>query len=112
MQFAIITPPPYEPAYVGVLTAVDDAAPNELQLTLSPNPSVGGLVHVSLQNRLGLPAVFSVLDNQGRMHQRIEKSQLLDQQHFQLDLSSQPAGLYFIRAESGGQQITRKVVRE
>ena len=107
-----VTPPPYEPAYVGVLTAVDDRAPDALQLTVSPNPSVGGMVQVSLQNRLGLPAVFSVLDSQGRVHQRIEKSQPLDQQHVQLDLGPQPVGIYFIRAESGGGQVTRKVVKE
>ncbi|MBO0933404.1 T9SS type A sorting domain-containing protein [Fibrella aquatilis] len=107
-----ITPPPYEPAYVGVLTATDDRAPDALQLTVSPNPSMGGVVQVSLQNRLGLPAVFSVLDNQGRVHQHIEKNQVLDQQGFQLDLSNQPAGLYFIRAESGGRQVVRKLVRE
>ncbi len=107
-----VTPPPYEPTYVGLLTAVDDGAPNELQLTVSPNPSVGGMVQVSLQNRLALPAFFSVLDNQGRVYQRIEKSQPLDQQYFQIDLSSHPAGLYFIRAESGGRQVTQKVLRE
>lgn len=107
-----VTPPPYEPAYVGVLTAVDDSAPDDLQLTVSPNPSSSGLVQVSLQNRLGAPAVFSVLDTQGRIHQRIDKSQPIDQQHFQLDISNQPAGLYFIRAESVGRQVTRKVVRE
>ena len=107
-----VTPPPYEPAIAGFLTAVDDSAPDELQPTVSPNPSSSGLVQVSLQNRLGAPAIFSVLDNQGRVHQRIEKNQPLDQQHFRIDLSSHPAGLYLIRAESGGRQVMQKVVRE
>lgn len=107
-----VTPPLYEPAVAGFLTAIDDNAPDDLQLTVSPNPSSSGLVQVSLQNRLGAPVIFSVMDNQGRIQQRIDKSQPIDQQQFQIDLGAQPAGLYFIRAESGGRQVTRKVLRE
>lgn len=107
-----VTPPAYEPAYVGLLTAIDDNRAEELSLTVWPNPTVGGLVQVSLQNRLAAPAIFSLIDNQGRVHQRIDISQPLNQQQCQIDLAEKPAGLYLIRAESGGRQVTRKVLKQ
>jgi hypothetical protein len=108
-----VTPPAYEPAQLtggGLVLATTPPDADELQLSISPNPTAAGYVEVELANTYAAPATLQLLDSRGRTQQTIQLNGLQSRHSF--DLSGQPAGLYFIRAESNGRQVVRKVVKE
>lgn len=105
-----VTPPAYEPAQLATITAtaIDQV---KLQLTVSPNPMASGLIQVELTAAWPKPATLELLDSQGRIHRSVELKQAAETRRHAFDVSSLPAGLYLIRAESNGQQVVKKVVK-
>lgn len=107
-----VTPPAYVPAQQGLITAISDADPVGLALSVSPNPVVTGSVEVILTSRETQPATLQLLDSQGRVRQSVLSGTSAQRHQHRFDMSNQPAGLYLIRAESGGQQVVRKVLKQ
>ncbi len=107
-----VAPPPYVPAVQDLITAVADADPVGLALSISPNPVGSGRVEVVLTSNIARPATLQVLDSRGRVYLSAELGTFLQRHQYQFDMSSQPAGLYLIRAESGGRQVVQKLVKQ
>jgi len=76
-------------------------------LTVYPNPATS-VAHLSLDG-LTSSALVTLDDAMGR---RVFSSTLAEAKSFDLDLHSYPAGIYFLRAISGGAQYAAKVVKE
>ncbi len=54
---------------------------------------------------------MELLDSQGRVYKRVRLDQLSKRHQYLFDLAGKPAGLYLIRAKSGGQQVVQKVLK-
>ena len=104
-----VIPPAYEPAQLALIMAIADTNSEVIRLVVSPNPLTNNLLRVDVAMNQAEPVTLQLLDSQGRIHKILHLTQPLPQQ---FDMTGQPAGLYFIRAESGGRQIVKKVLKE
>lgn len=107
-----VTPPAYEPAQLALITAIADEDEDGLDLFVSPNPVVSEMVQVDFRNIRAEPVTFDLLDNRGRVHKTVFAAQPVKDHRQQFDLAGKPAGLYFIRAESGGRQVVKKILKQ
>jgi hypothetical protein len=107
-----IQPPSYEPAQLALITAIRTADLDGLSLLISPNPTTGGLIQVRLLISQAQSATMEVLDSQGRVYKTVYLDHPAKQHQYAFDLDEQPAGLYLIRAKSGGKQVVRKVLKQ
>jgi hypothetical protein len=109
---AIVTPPAYEPAQSSSLvTAIPETGASEMVLLVAPNPVTGESAQVEfLAGRSGL-TVLELIDSQGRVYETIRLNLPEGRYKHTFDLTGKPAGLYLIRVESGGRQMTRKVLK-
>lgn len=106
------TPPAYEPAQTTLITATSPLDRDALQLTVSPNPVSAGLIQVELKTVQPTPVTLQLLDGQGCLYETIALPPSSTTHRHAFDIGQQPAGLYLIRAESNGQQVVRKVIRQ
>jgi DNA-binding beta-propeller fold protein YncE len=92
---------------VDALTGIDDPKPKtENDIVIYPNPSTG-LVTIRINNE-PLDGKVSIFNIQGKLvHETALRS---GQQSVQLNLSSNPKGLYFISVVSDGMNMTEKVL--
>lgn len=109
---APVTPPAYEPAQLALITAIPDVDIDGMLLRLSPNPATGDVVQADLLLSQSQTVTMELLDNQGRVYKTVRIDQPSEHHQQSFDLVGKPAGLYLIRAESGGKQVVRKVLRQ
>ncbi|MEZ0540549.1 T9SS type A sorting domain-containing protein [Fibrella arboris] len=107
-----VIPPAYEPAYAGLLTAIDGSPQNSLSLQVSPNPVAGDVVQAELVFDQPQRVRLELLDNQGRTYKTVHLDEPAQQHRYLFDLNGKPAGIYLIRAEAGGKQVVRKVLKQ
>ncbi|MCB0805148.1 MAG: T9SS type A sorting domain-containing protein [Bacteroidales bacterium] len=88
-----------------VCTGISEELLNS-SIAIYPNPTTGD-VNISLNTRLENieVSVFNVLNET-----IINNDEISNQESVQLDLSDQPAGLYFVRIKSGTTEIIKKIV--
>lgn len=104
--------PVYEPAQTGLITALPDTDQEGMVLRVSPNPVAGGSVQADLLISHSQAVTMELLDSQGRVYKIVRFDQPARQHQVLFDLAGKPAGLYLIRAKSGGQQVVRKVLKQ
>ncbi len=107
-----VTPPAYEPAQLALITAIPDADRDGLSLLVSPNPVAGGLIQARLLISRAQSATMELLNSQGHIYKTVHLDQPSKQHQYAFDLAGQPAGLYLIRANSGGRQVVQKVLKQ
>ncbi len=100
---------------ISALVGAGEANPRSLgQLEIAPNPFQDGFrIDYTLVEKTDVE--FSLVDMAGRVLLRQDAGGQVPGRHrLELDgdeLKGLPAGIYFLRARTGGQQITRKVVK-
>jgi hypothetical protein len=75
-------------------------------VTILPNPS-NGKFYLETKNLSSDPIELQVMDLTGRI---IYERQLFISEKFEIDLSGQQKGMYFVRIKSGEGLLTRKIV--
>ena len=85
------------------------AAPNGLELTLSPNPATS-VVNLQLLSTTQEPAQVRILNGRGQaMYVRTDLP-MSGQENITVNVSDWPAGLYFTQLIQGDEQITQKLI--
>ncbi|MBO0950462.1 T9SS type A sorting domain-containing protein [Fibrella forsythiae] len=107
-----ITPPAYEPAQLALITAVSAVDVDDMLLRVSPNPAVGESVRVDLLLERSQSVLLELTDSQGRVYKTVRMEQPALRHQYMFDMVGKPAGLYLIRAESGGKQTIRKLLKQ
>ena len=90
--------------YVLVVTGLDDGLASG---RVYPNPSDAEVTFDLAGFDRNKPLMLELRDSQGRMI----SSRLVDAEHAVVDLSTVPAGIYFMTAGQGVKKVTRKVMR-
>jgi hypothetical protein len=96
--------------YSIVVSSIEEAAASSFdELKVFPNPT-NGLIRLSLQLDQQRSIQLAIYNQFGQQIERrnLGEVQLLEQQ---IDLSAQPAGVYFLRLLSEGEQRTVRVVK-
>ncbi len=94
---------------VGFLTNNQEVAWPALDVAVAPNPT-SGLVNVRMQLQESRPVRLFVINQLGQLLQEQNLGVLSEMQE-QIDLSQQPAGIYFIRIFAGKEQKTVRILK-
>jgi len=78
-----------------------------IEIKVYPNPTTDGLVILNFENPSVSNALVEILDISGRS---VFATQILNNSQIQLDLSNYANGLYFVKLNLNGQQLTKKLV--
>lgn len=95
---------------VNLITGIEPATPS-VQLTVSPNPSPGQSV-ITLTLDKPAKATLSMTDATGRNLRQWNLPTSLTKHEVAVDFSPLAPGIYFLKANTDGQQVVRKVVKE
>ncbi|SEP63409.1 DUF1501 domain-containing protein [Neolewinella agarilytica] len=95
----------------GATSTEDNSSPTNLEVRLWPNPTAN-----NAQIRFAIPGGetvdLSISTSSGRLLKTIFKRKLAAGNHqFSLDISSYPAGVYFVRLQSGATVTTQRMVK-
>jgi hypothetical protein len=97
--------PPTKMLETGIKSNISDIG----ELTLYPNPNEG-LFELSYVNYNIAPAKISVFDIVGKKIADLTMDDANGRQKKELDLRTAPAGVYFLRVESGNASTTMKFI--
>jgi hypothetical protein len=89
---------------VEIQTGMNEA--NAGGVTILPNPS-DGKFYIDISNQDSEPITMQILDLTGRIVVEIEPA---ISEKFEIDLSGQSKGMYFVRIKSGEGLLIRKIV--
>jgi hypothetical protein len=90
-------------------SAAIDANTLDNAVSLFPNPGTG-LYNVNV-NLEGISSIsLQVMNSQGKLV-RSTSSEAYGKHSFELDLTNQPSGVYFVRVQQGDAKVTKKVIK-
>ncbi|MBC7570697.1 MAG: T9SS type A sorting domain-containing protein [Spirosoma sp.] len=101
-------------AVPGARLAASDVADADLRLlvTVAPNPVVGESLRAVVRGAGGEPLTVNLVDLQGVVVRSQHWPVADAEQVLEWDVSGRPVGLYLLRAQSNGQAMTMKVVKQ
>ena len=86
----------------GVVSSIDDLLVDvSLNLILYPNPAISNNLNVSFKSTESKPVIVRVYDLNGHLISQQKEFVITGDQTFTVDITSLPAGSYFIQLDNG-----------
>ncbi len=86
-------------------TGIDGSEPSDI-ITIYPNPTAGE-IHISLPDSADNYQVEII----NALGQLIKSDKITNTINFMLDISNQPAGIYFVKIKSGSQTQVKQIIK-